>query len=84
MKLILKLKIAICLIFATIFNGASQTYTLNPYQLGTTCATCIVNNNNSNPKGGGGGNQVMNGNGFIANSYAATACGLNYVIGKVN
>ncbi|MFO0356069.1 MAG: beta strand repeat-containing protein [Sphingobacteriaceae bacterium] len=50
--------------------------------MGTTCATCIVNNNNT-PKGGGGGNQVMNGNGFIANSYAATACGLNYVIGKV-
>lgn len=60
----------------------AQTYTMNPYLPGTTCATCIVNSNN-NPKGGNPNNTVFNGNGIIANSYVATACGLNYTVGKV-
>jgi gliding motility-associated-like protein len=68
--------------FAITQIAQSQTYTMNPYLPGTTCATCIVNSNN-NPKGGDPNASTFNGNGFIANSYVATACGLNYTIGKV-
>ncbi len=83
-----KLRFISSLIFILTFIvtiGEAQTYTLNPYMPGTTCSTCLANftnYNNNNPKGGGN-NSVMNGSGSIGNSYMATACGLNYTMGKV-
>ncbi|MBA2611478.1 MAG: gliding motility-associated C-terminal domain-containing protein [Bacteroidetes bacterium] len=69
------------LLSALLFNGEAQTYTLNPYMPGTTCSTCLATNINK-PKGNNN-NTIMNGNGNIVNSYMATACGLNYVLGQV-
>jgi len=80
MKNIFKPFIAICIMLAFVNTSNAQTYTLNPYMPGTTCATCIANY--SNPKNNSN-NSVMNGNGTIGNTYTATACGLNYVMGKV-
>ncbi len=55
----------------------------NPNKLGTSQATCApVNQNSPNPKGPGN-DQINNGNGTIATSYTATACGLNYTMAKV-
>ncbi len=81
MKNLLNKIAAACFVILTITKINAQTYTLNPYMPGTTCSTCLANYN-PNPKNSGN-NSVMNGNGNIVNSYMATACGLNYVIGKV-
>ncbi|MCC7017835.1 MAG: hypothetical protein IT564_11600, partial [Rhodospirillales bacterium] len=82
-----------CSATAQILNTTQLSYD-NPTQvaipnnpLGTCAATCVPLNIpnptlTSNPKGGGN-NQTMNGNGTIATSYFASACGLNYVLGSV-